>query len=151
MDELIKYCDRGLEFQRAPETLEEMEKVGEALKYFTGNLPWAYADWVNTGTNLFGEEFSQLLPDIGRSKKTIQNWVYVGSRIPYEERRFNLDFSFYSEVAKLLREARESLLARAEAEEWSVSRLRKEIKGEKPKKPKMLTCPSCGVTFEVPK
>lgn len=149
MGDLVEYAERGLQFNRKPETMEEMKTVGEALKYFTANLPWAYADWVNTGTNLFGEEFSQLLPDIGRSKKTIMNWVFVGSRIPFDERKYKLDFSFYSEVSRLLREPREALLTRAEVEEWSIAELRRQIKGEPVKKPKLVKCPNCGTQFDI--
>lgn len=151
MEELVEYLDRGLQFKRKPETMDEMKEVGNALMYFTSNLPWAYADWVNVGTNLFGESFSQLLPDVGRAEKTLRNWIFVGSRIPFDERRFKLEFSFYSEVARLLREAREALLARAEVEEWTITRLRQEIKGgdKKPRKPKIVECPACHVTFEI--
>jgi hypothetical protein len=149
MDDLVTYLDRGLQFKRPP-TDDEMKQVGITLEYFTDNLPWIYADWVNKGFELFGEEFSQHLPDVGRSIKTRKNWIFVGTRIPFEERKFNLDFSFYSEVARLLREAREALLTKAELDGWSVSRLRKEIRGERPKKPaKTVQCPRCQTMFEV--
>jgi hypothetical protein len=69
MEELVEYLDRGLQFKRPP-TDDEMKQVGITLGYFTDNLPWIYADWVSKGFELFGEEFSQHLPDVGRSIKT---------------------------------------------------------------------------------
>ena len=148
MEELIKYCDRSAELQREPKDMDELAASFDVVKYFDANLPWVYADLYRKGVELYGEEFNQHLPDVGRTKKTRQNWIYVGDRILPDERVFDLEFSFYSEVAKLVREARESLLASAQAEEWSIAELRRHVKGNKPKKKKMVECPLCHGIFD---
>ena len=150
MDDLVEYATRSLIWKRRPESLEEVAGVAGAINWFLDNEPFAFGDFFNTITDLFGEAASQLMPDIERSKKTLLKWLYVCRTIPPDERVYDLPFSHYAEVVNLICERRHYLLKIAEQEKWSVARLRKEIKGEKDKKPKMIECPSCHVVFEAP-
>jgi hypothetical protein len=149
MDDLINYADRGAELKRQPKDRGELAKAFQAVNYFEENLPWVFADLYNKGIELYGEEFAQYLPDVGRSNKTRQNWVYVGTRIPIDERRYKLSFSFYAEVARLVREARDAMLTKAEFYKWTIAQLRREIKGEPKQRSKMVKCPNCGTHFDI--
>lgn len=145
-NELVVYETRGLKFRRKPETIAEMGSIMQGLQYFSDNLPWAMGDALNFGQDRFGEEFSQFIPE--RSAKTYMNYCWVSRRIPYDERTFDLSYTHYAEAAGLVREARMAVLAKALEGEWTVARLRQEIKGLPQHKTRLLTCPACSAELE---
>lgn len=147
--DLVKYTDRALVFQRNAQNLEELQSVIHSLAYFTSNLPWLFGDLCIYAETRFGEMWAQIIPEnIIRSNKTMLSWAFICRRIPQERRRWDLSFSHYKEVAKLPDVEQEIMLEGAEAEGWSVSELRRRIKGETEKKPKTIKCPQCGAEWE---
>jgi hypothetical protein len=95
---------------------------------------------------LFHEQWTQLIPDIGWDKKTLQNWKWVSERVRPNGRYKTLSWSHHEAVSALNPEAQDSWLERAVEEDMTVSQLRKELRGlkaEKEPKPKVTRCPEC--------
>lgn len=104
---------------------------GGALEHIDQTSKWVRADWYIKGKESFPKLVDKLLSEA--SKQTILNEAVVARAFPHEERRASLSFSHHAEVAALKKSERTAWLDKAEAEGWSVSKLRKEVTGGKAK------------------
>lgn len=130
----------------------------ENLAIFLGGLgrgyPWWVGDLLNTGEDVFGEEFAQIEAHLPHSPQTCANYKSVAKHIPYSRRR-GLHMTLAAEVAYLPPQQRDDLIERAVKEGWKreeMKEARRALKGEPvgglpPPKP-TTTCPSCGHTWD---
>ena len=146
MGEIVKYSEAGLDLAVVP-TWEQVQGVADTLDTMGRNVSWWWGDFLNYCENLFPERWAQLIPDIGWSPKTLQNWMWVANRVPKHIRVSTLPFSVHAEVAKFEPEDQEMWLQLAMEGNWTVSELREAIKPKAEKPPKLVSCPSCGCTF----
>lgn len=104
---------------------------------------WWIGDWLARGTELYGEEFSQLLeatPEeryslldqvTGHDPDTLKRWARVCDRIAPARRRLALSFSHHEAVSALEPDDQERWLALAEAEGMTADAVRRGIREEK--------------------
>ena len=148
--EIIKYNTTRLELAIVP-TWEQAEQITGTLDRIGRNVNWWIGDWLNYLADLFPEQWTQLLPDIGWDNKTLMNWKFVAENVRPNARYENLTWSHHEAVAGQPPERQDELLAMAMEGGWTVSRLREEIRGPKKEKlPKMyhVRCPHCEAEFD---
>lgn len=133
---------------------ERYAKLGEFLGGLGRGYPWWVGDFLNTGEDVFGEEFAQIEASFPHSPQTLANYKSVAKHVP-ELRRHGLHMTVISEVAYLPPAQRDELIAQAVAGGWKREEMRearRAMQGEPigelpPPKPKT-TCPSCGHTWQ---
>jgi len=115
---------------------EEYEIFGQTLLQIDSAYQWIIGDYLAYGVNSnygMAQQFGELL---GKSDKTIRNWVYIARNVELSRRRDNLSFRHHENVASLSDEQQDYWLGLAEngngkeGDEhkiWSVKRLREEI------------------------
>ena len=132
-------CSRRPTFDELTSFVNSMSALEDGMQFWIGGC-------LNLAESLFGEQFSQLIPE--GKETTYMVWKWVDSRVKPDTRRERLSFSHHALVASLLSERQVIFLDRAEAESLSVSSLRKLIAKEKGKveESKLVDrqCPSCG-------
>lgn len=108
-------------------------EYGKKLQTVERSIMWLLADWARHGERKWGEYYTQAVEITGYSKQTLQNAVWVAERIPPEERRESLPFSFHAAVAALPPEERSELLDLAEGEGWTRAQLEEQVQIRKVK------------------
>jgi hypothetical protein len=109
-------------------TLETWIEEGRQLAVIVKDDMWAVADWWARGAR-YGErtkEAAKLFPTI--SIKRLENLGSTARAIESERRRESLPIGVHAEVASLPPDQQDELLAKAEANKWSVTKVRKERK-----------------------
>jgi len=142
-----------------PEALpwESYENLGVLLGRIGRGYPWWVGDFLNTGEDVFGEEFAQIEASFPHAPQTLANYKSIAKHVPSTRRR-GLHMSVVQPAAYLPPREREALLAQAAAEGWKREEMREARKaldmekaGELPParddKPKT-KCPNCGHTWE---
>jgi hypothetical protein len=150
MNDIVTRNPCRLDVEAVP-TWEEAEVVTFTLDTMGRNIAWWWGDWLAYCESQFGEDYAQLIPDVGWDKKTLLNWKWVCSQVRKNGRYENLSFSHHAEIAKFDPEIQDMWLERAMEGGWTLKRLREEIRG--PKKdadPKFIhcVCPECQHEFE---
>lgn len=105
--------------------------IGSTLYMIREGLNWSLGDWINYGEARYGEKYSQMVDETGRSADTLMNIAWVASSIPIEDRRETLSWSHHAEVAGMDAKLRNRWLDQAERLGWSKSELRKQIRDAK--------------------
>jgi hypothetical protein len=101
-----------------------VSQVHDGSKFWTGDLILqAEARW--------GEAGYQVSVATGRSERTLQNWVWVCSKVAPSRRRAGLSFTHHYLVAGLEPLDQRRWLERAEAEKWNSVQLRQAIQDER--------------------
>lgn len=99
-------------------------QVHDGSKFWTGDLLLeAEARW--------GEAGYQVSAATQRSERTLQNWVWVCSKVAPSRRRAGLTFTHHYLVAALPPQDQRRWLDRAEAENWSSRELQDAIRAER--------------------
>lgn len=112
---------RELSFGEWRQVGERFARIGEASR-------WWLADWLNWGAEHHPDRYAEALEVTGYDYGTLRNLAYVAGRFPLSRRHDKLSFSAHVEVAALEPAEADALLDRAEAEGWSVMRLRGEAR-----------------------
>lgn len=86
---------------------------------------WTFADWLKAGVEQWAESVMRDAAKCsGNSQKKITNYLVVSTAFPPGRRRPALTISHHLEVARLAPAVGDRLLAKAEAEGWSVRETR---------------------------
>ncbi|MEO5367733.1 MAG: hypothetical protein H7831_15515 [Magnetococcus sp. WYHC-3] len=147
----VKFEPTGLSLTRKMD-IEEAQRFVNSLDAMESGVSYWTGDFLLAMEALHGENAAQLVPPEKAQSWNVYRWVC--SRVKPETRRPKLSFSHHIVVASLLTERQQIFLEKAEQEQLSVSALKKLVakdKGKKEKPPKMIECPSCHVSFELPK
>lgn len=107
---------------------EDWLQVGQALTMLQDSIQWLIGDWLLFGETVYGISAKEAAERIGREIGTIYNWASISGKIEFSRRREKLSFSHHIEVAALPPEQQSYWLERAELENWSIRRLRIEIR-----------------------
>jgi hypothetical protein len=109
--------------------------IFEAIARFLGIVhdgsKFWIADLLLEAEARFGEAAYQVAAATGRSERTLQNWVWVASRVPRSRRREELTFSHHVVVAPLEYPEQKRWLQRAVDERLSSHVLRDAIAAER--------------------
>ena len=151
--DIVEYADGRLGLAIEP-TWDEAVVQTEVLVKMGKNIAWWMGDWLNYMESVFGEEWAQLIPDVGREEGTLMNYKWVARAVHPDVREKRLPFSIHAIVARLTPDLQAMWLERAMEGGWSCAQLTKEMKGEpKEREPKFqkvkISCPECECVFEV--
>ncbi len=107
-------------------TFEQWFACGSFLCQAENAVHFWIGDWLNFGEWQWGERYTGAIELTGFDYQTVANDKWVASRIEISRRREKVSFEHHKEVAPLSPHEQDVLLARAEAEGWTVRRLREE-------------------------
>lgn len=112
-----------------PEDLEwnEWIEVGKRINIIARASLWWLGDYLRFGERKFGQEFAQIVDELGYAVQTAKNAMAVCGAIPPEDRHPEMSYSHHAEVAFLQRDERRRWLELAAQKGWSVSEMRHEI------------------------
>jgi hypothetical protein len=106
----------------------------EAILTWLGSVKratsWAIGDAIIYGEHTYGEKYAQAVEATGLSVGTLQNYVYVCSRVLPSRRVEGVHFSCHYEVAHMPPKAQRKWLARAKKEDLTQRQLRVLIREE---------------------
>lgn len=121
-------------------TVADVAVIGEILFRIQSSIQWLIGDWLNAMGYTSEADVQAVAAQYGRSYRTLQNWKYTSSAVPYELRQPDLDYNHHVLVMKLSYEEQRRWLQRAVQgdaipgrdgyQRWSVSKLRMEIAGQ---------------------
>ncbi len=89
--------------------------------------PWWIGDMINSGEDLFGEEFAEVCGGT-LSTEMVSRYASVARRVPARNRRPNLSWSAHAAVARLPHPLQRRMLAQAEKLGWNSDDLRKKVR-----------------------
>ena len=101
--------------------------IGGQLGHHRNWSSFAIGDWLNHGDKFY-DEFSQGAGALKKEPATLLEFMRVARRVPIERRRPGLEWSHHQAVASMDDAEQDRWLDRVEAEQWSVSDLRAELK-----------------------
>lgn len=110
---------------------EDWLKQGSQLGMIGRNVGWWIGDWLRYGTNRWGEKYTDAINITGYARQTLTNMVWCATQIPADRRREDLSFSHHMYVASYSVKEQNRWLALAAKEEWSIERLRTEVKASR--------------------
>ena len=130
-------------------TYDEAKHLANGLFTMDGALQWWLGDFLNSAEAIFGEDYTQLVPE-GYKEKSLQQFKWVSSKIPPRERRSELSYSHHMEVAKLESDERIGILENAIKDGLTVRELRQLVrpKESRRRESKTIVCPECGHEWE---
>jgi hypothetical protein len=134
----------GIEF---PEDMafDEWASTGATLKLMDSAIQFALGDWLAFGERKYGEMYSQAEEDTGLDYSTLTNYKYVAEKVPMEERRQDLDWSYHRATTALSKAERKVVLDLAAKNDWKKAEVEREVRRLRGKKePETCTCRECG-------
>jgi site-specific DNA-methyltransferase (adenine-specific) len=82
-------------------TFEEWQRAGTFFQKLERSLPWYIGDWWNFGENKFNEDAAQGIRDVtGYAFETMRVYSWVCRKFPPSERRADIPFTHYLELAR---------------------------------------------------
>ncbi len=112
-------------------TLEEWAKIMHMLAFVQGSTLWWWGDAILFGNEKHGEKYAAAVEESQFAEQTLRNAKLVCKTIQMSRRRDKLSFTHHHEVAFSFSNdevKQDEWLDKAEAESWSVSELRKQIR-----------------------
>ena len=123
----------------------EWADVGRKLAILDRATQWAIGDWLNYGELKYSDTYNQVADATGYKPSTLMNLKFVAGRFPVSRRRENLSFAHHAEVAGLDAMEQDLWLDSAAKEQWTVKRLRAEVRPDDLDHLfNLVTCPECG-------
>lgn len=107
---------------------DDWERAGHQLAGVLSSSSWWLGDWLIYGRENYEDRYERGAQVAGLRYQTLRNYAWVAGRFPAARRRAGLSFQHHAEVAALDVEQQESWLQRAEANAWSLKRLRSAIR-----------------------
>lgn len=107
-------------------------EIGKALQRFTEASQWWWGDWSLFGADKAYGEIGEQAADIGINEQTLRHYRKVARAFELCRRRHNLSWAHHEAVLGLSDHSKQDkMLARAEAENWSVADLRARVRHDK--------------------
>jgi hypothetical protein len=102
--------------------------VGKQLSVIASSSAWCLGDWLVYGEAAFNGRYRDAVELTSLDYQTLRNYAWVARRFPMSRRRDVLSFAHHTEAAALPEPEQDFWLRKAEEHEWSVKRLRRELK-----------------------
>lgn len=102
--------------------------IGRRLFKLVDASGWWVGDWLFHGQWQYGKKYLEAGEATGFDVGSLRNMSYVAGRFDLSRRRDNLSFSHHEAVASLKPAEADDLLEQAEAQSWSVMRLREKVR-----------------------
>ena len=107
-------------------SFDQWQHSGDILQDIHANINWWIGDWLIYGEERFPDRYSQAIHLTGKSEVTLRNCAWVCSVYPPDERRWELSYTHYLELAGMRDiDQRNWLLDKAEQGDLSALEVRK--------------------------
>lgn len=107
---------------------ETWQEAGRKLVRLASSTTWCLGDWLVYGQERYHDRYQRAVQLVGLDYQTLRNYAWVARKFDIERRRANLSLQHHAEVGSLAPAEQDLWLDRAEAGEWSKSRLRRELR-----------------------
>jgi hypothetical protein len=111
--------------------IETWRRVGRQLFLISDSSGWWLGDWLLYGEINFPDRYKRAVEETGLDYQTLRNYAWVARRFPPSRRRDKLSLAHHAEVAAVVDDEQDRLLAQAEQLRWSRNRLRAEMKARR--------------------
>lgn len=108
-------------------TLDEWVSIGNEIYREAESLTWQLADWAAFGDRTFGT-LKEFCDKHGLNYSTLRTYAYVAANVRMSNRLDTLSFSHHIAIASLPSREQSKWLAKAHAQNWSVSELRRQLR-----------------------
>ena len=109
-------------------TPDEWERCGHVLRRIEGAVQFWIGDWANYGEKAYGQKFDEAERLTGLAEHTLRTYAYVAQNVKLSMRMDNVSFTAHALVAPLPVEKQAAILARAAAEDLTVSEVREIVR-----------------------
>ena len=115
-------------------SMEKWAALGPTFQAMGIHRQWWLGDWALLGEQIFGEACFQevgeeLERETGYSYHTVRVAAWVASKFPPSDRVADVSWRHHKEVAAIVnRDRRRQLLQEARDQDWTIARLRREVK-----------------------
>lgn len=111
--------------------LDSWVSVGQEIAVISDASAWWLADWLIYGRETYPERYRHAIDRTGLSYQTLRNYAWIARAFPASRRRDRLSMQHHAEVVTLVDDEQDEWLDRAERQGWSVSELRKRVRGDR--------------------
>jgi N6-adenosine-specific RNA methylase IME4 len=111
-------------------TIAEWEHCGVVLRRIEGAVQFWIGDWVNYGERAYGEKYTDAERVTGLDVGTLMNYASVAKHVETSLRSEIVPYSIHALVAPLEHEQQAAILARAAAENLTVSKVREILRAD---------------------
>jgi hypothetical protein len=128
-------------------TYDEWAAIGPKFEQMRAIIRICEGDWLNYGEHRWGEKYTQAIDETGSTYGSLANAAWIARQVPISLRSEKLGIGHWQTVAPLKTlDERAEWLAKAEAEQWSVRQLEKEIRSSNSHAPRtrLIPCTLCG-------
>ena len=114
-------------------TIEQYTAGGHFVLFTEAASPFWLADWLLLGEDhpAWQDQIQQAVDFGGRSPEVLDRYKWVAQNVPPVRRRHELSFEHHVQVAQLMPEDQDELLADAVFRRWTVAQLRQEVRARK--------------------
>ena len=142
VDEHFTLTPTGLKVKGRP-PIESFARVGKLIKAADSATKLWVGDWMRIGEQIHGEDFAQVLSELGWPESTSRQMIWVSEKVAPTVRRKDLDWTHHRAVAALDPESQKLWLARAADGDgsgvpWAANELGRRIRAEKVRKQHVL-------------
>jgi hypothetical protein len=123
----------------APLAMGDWLAIGRELFVINDASAWWLGDWLVYGQNRYPDRYRRAVEETALHYKTLRNYAWVARKFAPSRRHDALSFQHHAEVAGLPEEEQDAWLDRAEQAGWSVSALRRRLRGGRGADPDALT------------
>ena len=118
----------GLQFPDNVIAFEEWQQAGSRIARAANSAAWYLGDWLAYGEFQYTDRYRTVIDTVGVSYQTLRNYAWVARRFTLSRRRDGLTFYHHMEVARLPEEDQDRWLDQAVEQNWSVHRLRRQLR-----------------------
>ena len=118
---------RGLRLPRQL-SFERWVKIGKQLSDICTSSAWCLGDWLVYGEEAYTGRYRDAIEQTSLDYQTLRNYAWVAKRFSLSRRRDALSFAHHAEVTALPEPEQDFWLRKAEELDWSVKRLRHEVR-----------------------
>ena len=123
-------------------TLDAWVSVGRQIAVILDASTWWLGDWLIYGRETYPDRYRHAIDRTGLSYQTLRNYAWIARAFPVSRRRDGLSMQHHAEVITLAEEAQNAWLDRAEDQGWSVTQLRRRLKGDRGGSPARVAGPT---------
>jgi hypothetical protein len=113
-------------------SFEEWQQIGQVLQRLDVAIQWLVGDWMAYGERVWGQTYEQVVEATGYDYQTLYNYTWVARNVDFSLRKEKLSFGHHALVAGLTPDEQSEWLNQAEAQNWSISQMRRAMKNDSP-------------------
>ena len=109
-------------------TIEDWSEIGLQIAAIGDSSAWWLGDWLVYGKKKYPDRYKQAISATALDYQTLRNYAWVCRQFPDPRRHPALSFQHHAELASLTPDQQDEWLDKAEALDWSLHALRRQLK-----------------------